>query len=151
MATTFDIYYEVIPADQQTGANGKVVSFGFASALGVKGPRKLANRWLKCFMTLKGSDPLDKTYGTGFPDLLGSNVSREDDFTDAMVLFVDDCNQQIQAFDNAQFPPDNERLASATITSLTPLGVDGYEVYVTIKNVAGELVTIQVPAGKTRG
>ena len=150
MATTYDIYYEVIPAEEQVGASGKVVSFGYASALGVKGPRKLANRWLKCFMTLKGSDPLDKTYGTGFPDLFGSNISRRADFTDAMVLFVDDCNQQLISMDNEQFPPDNERLASATITSLTSLGPDGYEVYVTIKNVAGELVTIQVPAGTRR-
>ncbi len=151
MATTYDIYYEVIPKEEQPSSYGKVVSFGYTSALGVKGPRKLANRWLKCFMTLKGTDPLNRSYGTGFADLIGSNVSRVDDFTDAMVLFVDDCNQQMRDFDNAQFPPDNERLESATISSIRALPPDGYEVYVTIKNVAGELVTIQVPAGTPRG
>lgn len=151
MPTTYDLYYQVIPKDEQLSAGGKVVSFGYASALGVKGPVKLSNRWLKCFMTLKGTDPLNKTYGTGFPDLLGSNVSTPSDFIDAMTIYVDDCNQQIRAFDNAQFPPDNERLESAAIASITPLGPDGYEVYVHIKNIAGELVTIQVPAGTSRG
>jgi hypothetical protein len=147
---TYDIHFQIVPEEEQVTANGRVFTFGYASAVGVKGAQKLVNRWLKCFCTLKGTDLLDVTYGTGFPDILGSNVSRQQDFTDAMVLFVNDCNKQIIAFDLAQFPPDDERLASAVLTNVTPRGADGYDVYVTLKNIAGTLLTVQVPTGTTR-
>jgi hypothetical protein len=150
MATTYDVHFQIVSKEEQVAANGKVYSFGYASAVGVKGPQKLANRWLKCFCTLKGSDLLSPEYGTEFPEIIGSNISRRQDFVDAMSLYIDDCNGQIQAFDLAQFPPDDERLASAVLTSVVPRGEDGYEVYITIKNIAGTLLTVQVPTGTTR-
>ena len=150
MATTYDVHFQIVAAEEQVAANGKVYSFGFTSAVGVKGPQKLANRWLKCFCTLKGSDLRNAKYGTEFPEIIGSNISQRQDFTDAMALYIDDCSAQIQAFDLAQFPPDNERLASAVLTSVVPRGADGYDVYVTIKNIAGTLLTVQVPTGTTR-
>jgi hypothetical protein len=150
MATTYDIHFQIVPEEEQEGANGRVFTFGYASAVGVKGPQKLVNRWVKCFFTLKGSDPLLRTYGTGFSELIGSNVSRPDDFTDAVALAINDCNQQITAFDQKNFPPDDERLSSAVLTSVVPRGADGYDVYVTIKNAAGALLTTLLPAGSTR-
>lgn len=147
---TYDIHFQLVPEAEQVSANGRVFTFGFASAKGVKGPQKLVNRWLKCLFTLKGTDLLDDAYGTGFPEIIGSNVDRQQDFVDAMTLFIDDCNGQIIAFDLAQFPPDDERLGSATLTSIVPRGVDGYDVYVTLKNVAGELLTVLIPTGDRR-
>jgi hypothetical protein len=67
-----------------------------------------------------------------------------------MTLFVNDCNDQVRAFDLAQFPPADERLASAVITSVVARGADGYDVYVTLKNVAGTLLTVLLPTGSTR-
>lgn len=148
--TTYDVHFQIVPDAAQVATNGKVYSFGYTSAVGVQGPQKLVNRWLKCFCTLKGTDISDPTYGTGFPALLGSNVSRQDDFTDAMALYVDDCNTQIRAFDSAQFPPATERLKDATLTNVIPYGADGYSAYVTIKNIAGTLLTVQVPTGTPR-
>jgi hypothetical protein len=142
---TYDIHFQLVPQAEQVYANGRVYTFGYESAVGVKGPQKLINRWLKCLFTLKGSDLLNRAYGTGFPEIIGSNISRRQDFIDAMSLFIDDCNEQIRAFDLAQFPPDDERLASAVLTSVVPRGADGYDVYVTLKNVAGALLTVQVP------
>lgn len=150
MATTYDVHFQMVSTQEQLSANGKVFTFGYTSAVGVKGPQKLANRWLKCFCTLKGSDLLAPEYGTIFPEIIGSNISRRQDFTDAMTLYIEDCNQQIRTFDLAQFPPLDERLASAVLTSVIPRGVDGYDVYVTIKNMAGTLLTVQVPTGTTR-
>lgn len=147
---TYDVHFQLVPSEEQLSANGRVFTFGYASSVGVKGPQKLVNRWLKCLFTLKGSDLLDRGYGTGFPEIIGSNISRMQDFVDAMSLFVDDCNEQIQAFDLAQFPPDDERLASAVLSNVVPRGDDGYDVYVTLKNVAGTLLTVQVPTGTTR-
>lgn len=147
---TYDVHFQMVPGAEQVAANGRVFTFGYASAVGVKGPQKLVNRWMKCFFTLKGSDLLNKAYGTGFPEIIGSNISRRQDFVDAISLFIDDCNEQIRAFDLAQFPPEDERLASAVLTSVVPRGADGYDVYVTLKNVAGTLLTVQVPTGTTR-
>jgi len=147
---SYDIHFQEIPAEQQAGASGRVFSFGYTSAVGVKGPQKLVNRWLKCFCTLRGSDLLDPTYGTGFPDLLGSNVSSRQDFVDAMAMFITDCNDKISSFDQAQFPPDDERLDSAVMVSVVASPPDGFDVYVNIKNVAGTTLTVQVPTGSTR-
>jgi hypothetical protein len=147
---TYDIYFSILPEAEQIAAAGRVFSFGYTSAVGVRGPQKLVNRWLKCLFTRRGTDPLDTAYGTGFTDLIGSNLSRRKDFTDAAAMAVSDCNSQITAMDQALFPPDNERLQSASITSLVPRGADGYDVYVTIKNVAGELLTMLLPSGSTR-
>lgn len=147
---TYDVHFQLVPSEEQVAANGRVFTFGFTSAVGVKGPQKLINRWMKCLFTLKGSDLLNQAYGTGFPEIIGSNVSRRQDFIDAMTLFIDDCNDQIKNFDLAQFPPDDERLASAELASVVPRGADGYDVYVTIKNVAGTLLTAMVPTGAFR-
>lgn len=147
MPTSYDVHFQQVPAAEQETSSGRVFTFGYASAVGVKGPQKLINRWLKCLFTLKGSDLLDKAYGTGFPELIGSNISRRQDFVDAMALFIDDCNEQIRAFDLTQFPPEEERLASATLTSVVERGADGYAVYVTLKNGAGTVLTVQVPTG----
>lgn len=144
--SNFDVHFQMIAEADQVSAAGRVFSFWYANAVGVKGPQKLVNRWIKCFCTLKGTDLLDKNYGTGFPDLLGSNISKRQDFIDAMSLFISDCNRQLQTYDLAQFPPDNERLASAVLTSVVSLGADGYATYVTIKNVAGETLTVNLPA-----
>lgn len=142
---TYDIHIPLLSEAEQTDSGGKLFSFGFTSAIGVKGPQKLINRWLKCLLTLKGTDLLSDTYGTGFPELINSNIGRRQDFVDAAALFIADCNNQITAFDQAQFPPDDERLESAVIDSITPRGDSGYDIYVTIKNVAGALLTFAVP------
>jgi len=147
---TYDIYFAILPEAEQLDAAGRVFSFGYQSAVGIKGPQKLVNRWLKCLFTSKGSDLSNNKYGTGFPNLLGSNISRYQDFTDAVALFISDCNGQITAMDQAQFPPDNERLESATLTNVVARGADGYDVYVSLKNVAGDLLTMQLPTGSTR-
>ena len=144
---TYDIHFQQVPADEQPYSGGKVFTFGFTSAVGVRGPQKLVNRWLKCLLTAKGTDPLRPAYGTGYANLIGSNISRYQDFVDAVALAINDCNGQIRAIDRTQFPPDDERLASATITSIVPRGSDGYDVYVSIKNIAGAVITAQVPSG----
>jgi hypothetical protein len=147
---TFDIHFQIVPAAEQEASPGKLFTFGFTSAIGVKGPQKLINRWLKCLFTLKGTDLSDATYGTGYSELIGSNISSLRDFTDAVSLFVSDCNNQITAFDQAQFPPDDERLDSANISSIVPREDSGYDVYVTLKNTAGVPVTVEIPSGTTR-
>jgi len=142
---TFDVHFQLLSEAEQTVSGGRVFSFGFTTALGVKGPQKLVNRWLKCLCTLKGTDLLSPTYGTGFPELIGSNVSQQQDVIDAMALFIEDCNDQITAFDQKKFPPQDERLASAVLTSVIPRGDSDYDIYVAMKNAAGVVLNVKVP------
>jgi len=140
---SFDTHYQIVPLDQQTGGP-KVFTFGFTSAVAVRGPQKLINRWLKCLMTPKGSDPSNLEYGTGFGNLYGSNITSTQDLIDAVALFVEDCNAQMRAMDQRNFPPDDERLKSATLSRVLEVP-GGFEVTVEIRNVAGERVVASLP------
>lgn len=146
---TYDIYFQIIPEEQQSGVS-KFFTFGFKSAVGIRGPQKLINRWLKCLMTPKGSDPFDPNIGTGFPGLIGSNIYNFQDLTDAVVLFIEDCNEQILTWDKLYLPPDDERLLSATLVRLEPRNTDGFDAWVQIQNVAGTVVTLTLPSLDTR-
>lgn len=146
MATTYDLHYALLSEADQRASNGKMFTFGFTSAVAVRGPQKLVNRWLKCFLTPKFSDPIDKTYGTTFADLLGGNPTQED-FVDTTTLAVDDCNTQMFALDRATTLSDDERLGAAHVASISPLGADGYTVYISITSVAGLSALISVPTG----
>lgn len=143
---TYDIHFMLDPVAAQEGTNGKVYTFQYARALGVKGPQKLVNRWVKCFLTAKGSDLLNPSYGTGFPDLIGSNISRQQDFTDAVAVAMADCNTQMTAYDTLNLPPLDERLKSATLTSVNQRDASGYDVYITIANQADSRIGIIIPS-----
>jgi hypothetical protein len=146
---TYDIYFQLVPASEQSGVS-KFFTFGFKSAIGVKGPQKLINRWLKCLMTPQGSDPFNASVGTGFSDLIGSNIYGFQDVLDAVVLFIQDCNDQIFTWDRLYLPPEDEMLLSASLVKLEPRGSDGFDAWVQIRNVAGIVVTLTLPSIATR-
>ena len=141
----YDIYFSITDVDTQLNT-GQLFTFGFTSAVGVQGPQKLVNRWVHCFLTPKGSDPLDLGYGTECAGLIGSNTPSVRDAVDALALYIDDCNEQITAIDRRIFPPDNERLQSAELVKVVLLEPDGLQAYVEIKNIAGQKVTLPLPA-----
>jgi hypothetical protein len=143
MADKYDIHFQLISDSAQV--SGKLFSFGFKSAVGVRGPQKLINRWIKTLITPKGSDPFDRNVGTGFYGLLGSNITSRQDVIDAVSLFIEDCNNQIRASDRRNQSSDSERLQTATLASLIENDEDGFEIYVNIRNAAGITVTIPLP------
>jgi hypothetical protein len=147
MPSTYDIHFQILPADEQVSE--RVFGFGFVSAVGVRGPQKLINRWLKCLMTPQGSDPFSPTYGTGFANLIGSNISSVQDVLDAVSVFIQGCNEQIRAFDRAAFTPADERLQNATILRTIALD-DGFQIWVGITNAAGLQTPVVLPSTSTR-
>lgn len=148
MPATFDIHFQMLPIAEQTST--RVFGFGFVSAVGVRGPQKLINRWLKCFLTQQGTDPLTATYGTGFASLIGSNISSIPDIIDAVSLFILDCNAQIKALETANFTPADEQLASATILKIVEQGDDGLQIWIGITNAAGLQTPVLLPSTSTR-
>lgn len=141
----YDVHTELLDPDEQR-STGKYFGFGYKAAVAVRGPQKMINRWLKCLMTPKGTDAHDRNYGTGFTNLIGANVGNEIEAMEAVALFIDDCNQQIKAFDTANMPPAEERLESATLAQFVELPEgDGFQVYVYIRNVAGLVLPLELP------
>lgn len=148
MATRYDVHYQILPADQQQSA--RVFGFGFVSAVGVRGPQKLVNRWLKCFMTPQGTDSFDPSYGTGFANLIGSNIQSTADIIDVVTLAIQSCNEQIRAFETTNLTPTEERLGTATISQILEDGVDGFQVWINISNAAGLQMPVLLPSTSTR-
>lgn len=141
---SYDVYFKILDADIQR-ATGKIFTFGYVSAVGVRGPEKLVNRWVHCLLTPKGSDPMDPGYGTECAGLIGTNVSTVDDAVDALAIYIDDCNEQIHALDRLIFPPNDERLQTAELIKVVLMDPDGFQAWVNIKNMAGQKITMALP------
>ncbi len=140
----YDIYIQPVPVDDATGL--KVITFGYAGSLKVTGFYALIDRWLKTLMTSKGSDPLDKNYGTRFTYMFGGNVQDDSYLRDTVTLTIADANEQVKVQDIESFRPDNERLSDAVLLRLElTTGGDGFEALVKITNKAGEKLSISIP------
>lgn len=142
----FDIHFQALTAQEQADTF-KFVGFTYNPAIGVSGFQMLINHWLKCFLTPRGTDPTDASYGTEFTNLVGSNVAVAD-AQDVVRIAIDECNTQVAAFqtnDTTLVP--RERLASAVLTRFIPQpSAPGFDVYVELRNQAGERLTVNVPA-----
>ncbi len=148
MATRYDVHFQLLPSADQLSE--RVFGFGYVSAVGVRGPQKLINRWVKCLMTPQGSDPFDPKYGTGFSKLIGSNIINITDVMDAVALFIEECSAQVRAAEKAAFTPVDERLQSAAILRIVETGADGFEIWIGITNAAGQQTPVLLPATSTR-
>jgi hypothetical protein len=126
------------------------MSFGYNPPVGVRGLQMLVNIWLKCFLTPKGSDPVNLSYGTDFTRLIGSNVTPED-ARDVVLLAIQDCNAQIKAFQAKDTSlTATERLATCVLIEYTiDNTAPGFTAKVDLKNVANERLVVNLPAGAT--
>jgi hypothetical protein len=145
MANRFDIHIQTLPEAEQRDTF-KFMSFGFDASIGVKGFQQLINIWLKCFLTPKGSDPTDTTYGTPFANLIASNLPIQD-ARDVVVLSVDDCNEQVFAFQKTDATlTATERLAEAKLINyVEDRSAPGLTATIEIKNQAGQLLRFNLP------
>lgn len=110
----------------------------------VNGVQKVAQQFLQVLLSRKGSDPLNPTLGTYFPDLirLGNIYSRG--ATESIVRQeVGDAEKQIQAYSYFKADP-GERLASVELTRVD-VGVNAVSIGLRIMTEAGESAAIYVP------
>lgn len=139
----FDVHYELLRPDETN--SGRMVTFRYQTVVGIRGVQKLVNRWVKCLLTQKGSDILNKTYGTDFPTLIQSNISNMQDAADLVTLYVEDCNAQMRAMDRISKPPLDEQFHSATVVSVSPRGPDGIDAVVVIRNAVNTAAKLPLP------
>lgn len=149
----YDLHFQSVdPAAQATLRNGRFVTFGFPKPIAVFGPQKLLNRWLKLFLETQNSNPLYPDRGTGFPTLIGANITQVSDLEPLMHLYVDNCNEQLQALDaldNGRFLTDDERLRSGNIVAFSVVPPDGFDCHVELRSVSGKRVTVLIPGSIT--
>jgi hypothetical protein len=139
----YDIYFQIVPENQFTGS--KFFSFGPPRTVGVRGLQKLVNLFTKYLLTPVGTDPLDLSYGTDLPNLLGSNIAI-DDAKDILLLAVDKTVKAVQAFQAGTAVADDERLASATVTEFIEVPeAPGFAAQVFIQNVLNHGLTFLLP------
>lgn len=138
-----DLHIQLIDPSAQTPS--KLFTLG-PEPRTVEGPQKLANRWLKLFLTRKGSHPSRREEGTEFVNLIGGNFadlpSVEADVLDA----IDDATEQLRTADRAApYRPANERILSSSLVQFVQLPPSGVEFWVALTNVARERITVLIP------
>ena len=140
----YDIHFQPVPAGEVQSS--RVFTFGFKASLKVAGPQALVNRWVKTFMTPKGSNPLDKEEGTAFGRLVGSNANiYQNGIEDIVLLSIEDANDQVRRQDLDGLFPSNERLSNATLLQKqTEFYEDGVELWVRIVNSEGEVLPVRL-------
>lgn len=139
-----DIHIQIIDPGQQTF--GETVTFDLADPILVSGLQGLANRWLKLFLTPKGSHPVRKTEGTEFAYLQGSNVDSQLSLQALVDEYVEDATLQIQAQDRRN--PQRQavdRLQTASVVLYNQLAVDKIEFWVELTNAAGQRLPVLIP------
>lgn len=148
MADSFDIYIQLIPADQYTGT--KFISFGQKRTLNVRGIQKLINEFIIALLTPVGTDPLDLGRGTDLPNLIGSNVN-VNDAHDVLLLSVDKAAQDILSYQQGKQIPSDERMSAASVTNFISIPeAPGFAAQIYIENIVGEGLTFLLPTLEVR-
>lgn len=136
MATRYDIHFQGVPADRASGT--RCFEFGFQAPLKMAGFQALINRFAKTLMTPRGSDLLNKDYGTNFSSLIGANMTGDPSLiTDIVEMAVADASDQVKRQDAIGMFDAQEQLVSAEILGYEQQN-EGYAVWVKLKNVAGD-------------
>lgn len=133
----YDIHVQGLPETPEHGF--KCMSFIYEAPLKVSGFQALINRWVKTLMTPRGSDLLDKQFGTDFGNLIGANFSANNYklVQDTVNMAVSDANKQVSRQDSDGFFDASEQLASAEVVGYESV-TGGFSVWVRIKNKAGD-------------
>lgn len=140
----YDIHIQLIDPSQQ--GTSLTFTFGHSPTVAVRGPQKLANRWIMQFLRLKGSDPVDLNAGTEFRRLINGNVTDGDDLQAIVLEHIDDCSDQIRAIDQrSPWLDADERLRSAELVLFEQVRENAFEMWVQITTISGDSAKVLIP------
>lgn len=139
-----DLHIQLIdPTQQRAGAN---FTFGFARPIRVEGLQKLADQWLKLFLTPKGTHPWRRGEGTNFTYLLTSNGANADTLQTAVLEYIDDATTQMKtAQRNRPGLPASELLQTVNLLTFTQLGAGSFDIWVRLVNVESSTLSVLIP------
>jgi hypothetical protein len=142
--TRYDLHFQLLDPSLQT--YGSNFSFGLAQPIKVTGFQALINRWLKTFMTPKGSNPLRQTEGTEFAFLMGSNILDIGSIQATVAEHIDDASEQVRAVDQkSPLLANEQRLRNAALKQFNVVGSSGIEFWVELTNQAGQRLQVLIP------
>ena len=127
------------------GQDEKPFAFGYRAAVSVAGPQKLVNRFLKCLLTPKGTDPTDENEGTRFMSLIGGNLADTQHLLDSLALILEDAAAQLRTFDRSAGLPPSEQFGSVSVLQIVEQGAGYYDIWVLVRNAANEPVSVRLP------
>lgn len=137
------LHLRIIDPNAQA-ANG-TFTFGSPSTL-VEGKYKAVSLFLVRLFTPKGSDPTDRSAGTDFAYLPGSNYSDVAEVETLIHTCVGEAaDEAIRLQSSVTYLSRSERLSSAEITRFNVLGPGHFEVWVSLRVQSGENITVLVP------
>ena len=104
------------------------------------------NMFMKALLTDLTSDPFDRTYGSAFSELPGSNLGGRMDIVRSMVFdSVANVTTKIMDYQLGIDAPRSQRLSNARVTSLEEVEGPGFIVYVLLTNAAGVSMVSVLP------
>jgi hypothetical protein len=141
---SYDIHIEGI--GEEDVQNAQFMTFGnYKKHVAVRGVHKLIVRFLKCFMTPKGTDLSDPEYGT---TLMASFLGNVDPRTlrGLASQAVEEAEDVLRSYDSEYDRDDDERLFAVEIQDVQ---IDesnaGVVMYLRIQNVTGTVALVTVP------
>lgn len=139
-----DIHIQLRDPSRQTVRG--LFTFGPSGPIAVEGMQKLVNRWLKVFLTPRGSHPWRRSEGTEFYQLLGGSVESLRGSEALVIEAIDDANEQVSSQDRAEITrPATERLQSAALLRFVEVPPDGIEFWVELRAVSGDVARLVFP------
>lgn len=149
----YDILLEVTsvpnsspPAGTYNFTFGNVSGTNTMKSAEVTGFYKTILKWLKCLLTIPGTDLTDTSYGSGFTALFGGNITTAQDVQDFVMQCVQQTTATIQSYQSGVIIDPVEILQNANITQfIMRQSLDGFDVYVTLTNSAGQQLIVSLP------
>lgn len=137
--------YDIDYMSWETGIEGEGgFTFGTMSKK-TTGLLKSSNKFLKIFLTRKGSDPFDLNLGTYLEDIFFMGASSTMDLQTFVAIQINDAVTQLRDIQaNNSFPAD-ENIIKANLTSISRPSTDKIIISIKILTEAGESATVQVP------
>lgn len=145
----FDIHIEGVPVGEIV--NERFLQFGAyedRKVIAVRGIQKMVDRFMKCILTPSGTDISDLEYGTQLANLFLGNLDSAG-LRQLVALSVIQAEERIIQYDTVNGAPEEERLSSAVLESLTLQEEDigsGFEMTVLLQNAAGTTVRVLIPS-----
>lgn len=141
---SLDIHIQLRDPSQQTVRG--LFTFGPSGPIAIEGMQKLVNRWLKVFLTPRGSHPWRRSEGTEFYQLIGGNVESLRGSEALVIEAIDDANEQVVSQDRAEpTRPATERLQSAALLRFVEVPPAGIEFWVEFHALSGDVARIVLP------
>jgi hypothetical protein len=142
--TVYDLHFDLVdPMMQSLEGNFAIDP---RRPTGISGPQKVVNRFMKTFLTTKGSDPLHRNAGTDFPSLLDGNINNPSDVEPDVITYIEDVVEQMREIDQeSKWLTADEKIETAVLTQFNATGSNTFEIYITITTVSGARVGVLLP------